>query len=338
MKVSIKSGIAVVVITGMMGLSGVMLNPTVGQRTLAQQSESSVANSSSIEGKLDSNSQTLKDGSYFNVHTFQGKAGEPLIIDLISKDFDAYLILVDPNNNKIAENDDGGDENNARIVLTLPVTGTYTLIVNSAKAKESGSYVLSWREATERDIALAEAERLTQQVIQLYQQGKYNEAIPLAEQALAIIKQQLGDNHPLTAQSLNNLALLYDSQGRYSEAEPLYKEALAIWKQQLGDNHPDTATSLNNLAALYRVQGRYSEAEPLYKQALAIRKQQLGDNHPDTATSLNNLALLYDSQGRYSEAEPLYKQALAIRKQQLGDNHPTTSFSYQETTIRRQPS
>ncbi|MFN7909951.1 MAG: CHAT domain-containing protein [Microcystis sp.] len=327
MKVSIKSGIAVVVITGMMGLSGVMLNPTVGQTTLAQQSESSVANSSSIEGKLDSNSQTMEDESYFNVHTFQGKAGEPLIIDLTSKDFDAYIILVDPNNNKIAENDDGGDENDARIVLTLTVTGTYTLIVNSAKAKESGSYVLSWREATERDIALAEAERLNQQVIQLYQQGKYNEAIPLAEQALAIIKQQLGDNHPLTAQSLNNLAELYRVQGRYSEAEPLYNQALAISKQQLGDNHPDTAQSLNNLAALYRVQGRYSEAEPLYKQALAIRKQQLGDNHPDTATSLNNMAVLYQSQGRYKEAELLYKQALAIFKQQLGDNHPNTAQS-----------
>ncbi|MFM6570621.1 MAG: tetratricopeptide repeat protein [Microcystis panniformis] len=174
---------------------------------------------------------------------------------------------------------------------------------------------------------LAEAERLTQQVIQLYQQGKYNEAIPLAEQALAIIKQQLGDNHPLTAQSLNNLALLYYSQGRYSEAEPLYKEALAISKQQLGDNHPDTAISLNNLAELYRVQGRYSEAEPLYKQALAIWKQQLGDNHPDTAISLNNLAELYKSQGRYSEAEPLYKEALSIWEQQLGDNHPLTALS-----------
>jgi tetratricopeptide (TPR) repeat protein len=232
MKVSVKSGIAVAVITGMMGLSGVILTPTVGQRTLAQQSESSVADSSSIEGRLDSNSQTMKDGSYANVHTFPGKAGEPLIIDLTSKDFDTYLILLDPNNNKIAENDDGGDENNARIVLTLPVTGTYTLIVNSAKAKESGSYVLSWREATENDIALAEAERLNQQVIELYKQGKYNEAIPLAEQALAIRKQQLGDNHPLTATSLNNLAYLYQSQGRYNEAEPLYKQALAIIKKQ----------------------------------------------------------------------------------------------------------
>jgi tetratricopeptide (TPR) repeat protein len=174
---------------------------------------------------------------------------------------------------------------------------------------------------------LAEAERLNNQAVELYQQGKYNEAIPLAEQVLAIRKKVLGDNHPDTATSLNNLALLYKSQGRYSEAEPLYQQALAIRKQQLGDNHPDTATSLNNLAELYRVQGRYSEAEPLFKEALAISKKQLGDNHPSTATSLNNLATLYYSQGRYSEAEPLYKEALAISKKQLGDNHPDTATS-----------
>ncbi|MDB9506114.1 tetratricopeptide repeat protein [Microcystis aeruginosa CS-338/01] len=154
-----------------------------------------------------------------------------------------------------------------------------------------------------------------------------SEAELLLQQSLAIRKQQLGDNHPDVAQSLNNLAELYLSQGRYSEAEPLLQQSLAIRKQQLGDNHPDVAQSLNNLAELYLSQGRYSESKPLLQQSLAIRKQQLGDNHPDVAQSLNNLAELYLSQGRYSEAEPLYKQALTIRKQQLGDNHPDTAQS-----------
>jgi tetratricopeptide (TPR) repeat protein len=138
---------------------------------------------------------------------------------------------------------------------------------------------------------------------------------------------RFGADHPQTAQSLNNLAILYQSQGRYSEAEPPLLQALEIKRTQLGDNHPDTATSLNNLAWLYRAQGRYSEAEPLYLQALEIKRTQLGDNHPDTALSLNNLAALYYSQGRYSEAEPLYQQALEIKRTQLGDNHPDTAFS-----------
>jgi len=147
------------------------------------------------------------------------------------------------------------------------------------------------------------------------------------QRAVDISRTDLGDRHPDTATSLNNLAGLYKSQGRYGEAEPLYVQALEIRKAELGDRHPYTATSLNNLAALYESQGRYGEAEPLYVQALEIRKAELGDRHPDTATSLNNLAGLYESQGRYGEAEPLYVQALEIRKAELGDRHPYTATS-----------
>jgi Tetratricopeptide repeat len=56
------------------------------------------------------------------------------------------------------------------------------------------------------------ADQLNQQVIKLYNQGKYEEAIPLAKRILAIREKILGENHPSFAASLNNLALLYDSQ------------------------------------------------------------------------------------------------------------------------------
>ena len=158
-------------------------------------------------------------------------------------------------------------------------------------------------------------------------QGAYGQAQPWYEQRLVAVRDRLGEEHPDTATSLNNLAGLYRSQGRYSEAEPLYKQALEIDKRVLGEDHPDTATDLNNLANLYQSQGRYNEAEPLYKQTLDIYRQKLGENHPWTATSLNNLAELYKSQGRYSEAEPLYLQALEIRQSQLGEDHPDTAQS-----------
>ena len=132
--------------------------------------------------------------------------------------------------------------------------------------------------STQDQKALAEAERLNQQIIELYKQGKYNEAIPLAEQALAITKQQLGDNHPDTASSLNNLALLYGVQARYSEAEPLYKQALTIIKQQLGDNHPLTASSLDNLASLYDSQDDIPQAINYLSQGLAVEEDNLSEN------------------------------------------------------------
>ena len=174
---------------------------------------------------------------------------------------------------------------------------------------------------------LEEAERLTDEAYKLYQQGKYAEAVPLIQQALAIRRRILGDDHPDTAISLNNLALLYSAQGRYGEAESLYKQALAIVRRVLGEDHPNTAISLSSLALLYQSQGRYGEAEPLHQQALAIVRRVLGEDHPDTATGLNNLADLYRAQGRYGEAETLYQQALAIRRRVLGEDHPNTATS-----------
>ena len=158
-------------------------------------------------------------------------------------------------------------------------------------------------------------------------QGLYSLALPWREQCLSTVREGLGDNHPDTASSLNNLAQLYFSQGKYEQAEPLYIQALQLYKQLLGENHPHTATSLNDLALLYSCQGKYEQAEPLNIQALQLTKQLLGENHPDTAMSLNNLAYLYSSQGKYEEAQPLYIQALQLRKQLLGENHPDTASS-----------
>lgn len=61
-------------------------------------------------------------------------------------------------------------------------------------------------------------QELNQQVLQLYQEGQYNAAVPLAEQALELAKQTWGDNHPDVATSLNNLAELYAASNRTQEA------------------------------------------------------------------------------------------------------------------------
>ena len=74
----------------------------------------------------------------------------------------------------------------------------------------------------------SEADRLNEQVNQLYKAGKYSEAIPIATRVLELRKKALGPDHPDTATSLNNLAELYRSMGDYAKAEPLYERALKI--------------------------------------------------------------------------------------------------------------
>jgi len=149
--------------------------------------------------------------------------------------------------------------------------------------------------------------------IALLKAGHYVEAAPHLNRALAIREKSLGADHPDTAASLSNLAMLYKSQGRYAEAEPLNKRALSIREKALGADHPDTANSLNNLAGLYDIQGRYAEAEPLYKRALAIFEKTLGVAHPDIATVLENYAELLRKMNREAEAAELETRAKEIR-------------------------
>ena len=182
-------------------------------------------------------------------------------------------------------------------------------------------------ENKDRSAALKEALELHEQAFQFYNQGKYREAIAIAQRSLTIREKVLGTEHPLVASSLNNLAALYQSQGNYPAAEPLFKRSLSIIEKAFGSEHPLVASSLNNLAALYQSQGNYPAAEPLFKHSLSIREKALGVDHPDVATSLNNLAGLYRSQGNYAAAEPLFKRSLAIREKALGVDHPDVATS-----------
>jgi tetratricopeptide (TPR) repeat protein len=86
-----------------------------------------------------------------------------------------------------------------------------------------------------------EAAALTQQIIQLYKQGRYSEATPFAQRLLAI-SEPLGPDHPDVANSMNILGFLYRFQGRYAEAEPLLKRALSIREKR---SVPITPTSRN---------------------------------------------------------------------------------------------
>ena len=48
-----------------------------------------------------------------------------------------------------------------------------------------------------------------------------------------IIEKVLGENHPNTAASYNNLALVYKNEGEYKKAKELYLKSLNIRKRVL---------------------------------------------------------------------------------------------------------
>jgi CHAT domain-containing protein/exonuclease VII small subunit len=124
----------------------------------------------------------------------------------------------------------------------------------------------------------------------------------LYENGYRLSKEVLGDKHPNTLSSLNNLAFIYQAIGRLDDALPLYENGYRLSKEVLGDKHPDTLSSLNHLASIYRAIGRLDDALPLYENGYRLSKEVLGDKHSDTLISLKNLAFAYAAQGAIDKA------------------------------------
>ncbi|MGB3136024.1 MAG: trypsin-like peptidase domain-containing protein [Nodosilinea sp.] len=96
------------------------------------------------QGALGPGDRTLQDGSFFQEFTFQGQAGQRVVIRLESPDFDTYLILVDEARNRVDENDDANSNtSNSEISAQLPSNGTYTVLVNSYQRGGRGRYLLT---------------------------------------------------------------------------------------------------------------------------------------------------------------------------------------------------
>jgi tetratricopeptide (TPR) repeat protein len=162
---------------------------------------------------------------------------------------------------------------------------------------------------------------LNAQVVQLVNQGNLEQAVVNAQKAVQLCTNHQITEHPVFADSLNNLAELYRLQGHYTEAEPLYQQVLKIRINLWGEEHPNVAESFNNLGTCYFSQAKLLAAEQNLFRALNLWKRLVGNKHPQVAICLNNIAQLYQAQGNYLQAENLYKQALEIQNKLLDFEH-----------------
>jgi CHAT domain-containing protein/Tfp pilus assembly protein PilF len=158
------------------------------------------------------------------------------------------------------------------------------------------------------------AETLLEKINELNGQGKYAEAIPLAQKLLAIVEKEKGLRHQGVGVSLNVLGGLYTSFGDYEKAEATLNRALEIHRKQEKEDSPVLATSMGLMSKVLMEKGEYRNAEPFAKKALQIREKIRGKDDFMVSTSLNTLGEIYLFLGDYRKAEPLLLRAIEIRQ------------------------
>ena len=135
----------------------------------------------------------------------------------------------------------------------------------------------------------------------------------------------LGDRHPDTLTSINNLGTLLHSKGELDEAALLLDEALAMRRATLGARHPHTLGSMNNFARLLYDQGRLEEACMLLSEALDGCVATLAEGHRTRLRSQAWLADVLRAQGRLPSARALlHASVLSTSRAALGFSVDTT--------------
>ncbi|MFO0856202.1 MAG: serine/threonine-protein kinase [Phycisphaerales bacterium] len=166
---------------------------------------------------------------------------------------------------------------------------------------------------------------LRQSLASVYRElGLLDAAAPLQIAAFTTRKDILGEDHPETLRSMNNLGMLYEYQGDLSQAEQYLRGSMEKSRRVLGNDDPITLAAISNLAYMLEDKGDLADAEPLYREALEGRRRVLGKDSNETLMSVNNLGYLIMSQGKSAEAEPYFREAYESRKRVFGEDDPET--------------
>ncbi len=141
-----------------------------------------------------------------------------------------------------------------------------------------------------------QAQQLLGQVLPLYEQGKYREALDGAQnmQGLLAIARSYGNT------DAGNLARFYAADALYRLGD--YEQARALWAAFKTDDPMLAASALAGQAAVYENQGERARAAELYRRAA-----ERYANPVSTPQYLLQAGRNYEAAGNYAEAQKMYE-------------------------------
>jgi tetratricopeptide (TPR) repeat protein/predicted Ser/Thr protein kinase len=151
-----------------------------------------------------------------------------------------------------------------------------------------------------------------------------DEALPLAETALALRTETFGARSAARAESLETLSRIAEQQSDFPRAESLARESLVLRREVLGADHPEVGDSLSRLATVVGLMGRAEEPEALFRQARDLYRRSLGFQALETAVATMDLGKTATDRGEHQRAIEHLREALAVLDVRQGIDHPHT--------------
>jgi tetratricopeptide (TPR) repeat protein len=163
--------------------------------------------------------------------------------------------------------------------------------------------------------------------------AQYHLASHYANLALETLCENLGHEHPTTADARCRLASIYRDMGQLQEAERFSRSAISIYRKVFGSGNEQSLGALQTLSGVLRQQGKFDEAEILareFAQAIAIRD---GQEALITLEAQIDLAAILGDTGRYEESLQIQKVVADVMRRKFGPEHPKLAYVLHDLAI-----
>ena len=122
--------------------------------------------------------------------------------------------------------------------------------------------------------------------------GAPEEAREIFERAAVHWTETLGDRHPWTLISRNNVACAVESIGDLDTAYAMFVELHDLHDEVLGPALPRSLNVAHNHASVLVRRGDHRDAIAMFSDVLAGRRHSLGEQHPDTQATRRSFGLV----------------------------------------------
>jgi serine/threonine protein kinase len=146
---------------------------------------------------------------------------------------------------------------------------------------------------------------------------QWDEALQMAERAVALQRGHYDDRDETVARSLSMVASIHNTCKRYSAAEPYYREALRVYGKTRGVGSTAYAITAVNLGVNLFRQDRIHEAVPQLEAALARAERAFS---PAASTPLNARLVLARCHARLDDTDRAAQFYRSLLDTPLGEN------------------
>lgn len=165
--------------------------------------------------------------------------------------------------------------------------------------------------------ALAEATTLNQELIALYSQQKFGDAIKLAGRIQSLIEQNnLLEDEPALA-LLGNVGEVFLAKGKEANGLALFQKLLASYQKILGPESWPEAQIYQRIARSYYSREQYSKAEGYAVKYVSLFEKLLGTDSPKLADAYVFLGDTYRLEQKWELAETAYLKGVEINDRVL---------------------